>query len=64
MKSFNGRARDELLNVEEFGYLAEAQIPLEACELSTTPTDPLGLGGLSPAEYARQWTTRHQPALS
>jgi putative transposase len=30
VESFNGRVRDELLNIEEFGDLAEAQVVVEA----------------------------------
>ena len=30
IESFNGRVRDELLNVEEFGSLLEAQVIVEA----------------------------------
>ncbi len=30
LESFNGRVRDELLNVEQFGSLLEAQVLLEA----------------------------------
>jgi len=31
IESFNGRVRDELLNLEEFGSLREAQVLTEAC---------------------------------
>ncbi len=65
VESFNGRARDELLNVEEFGSLAEAQVLVEAWRIEYNTYRPhSALGGLSPAEYAGQWTTQHQPALS
>ncbi|MGH8904151.1 MAG: integrase core domain-containing protein [Egibacteraceae bacterium] len=30
MESFNGQVRDELLNVEEFASLLEAQVVVEA----------------------------------
>ena len=30
VESFNGRARDELLNLEDFGSLLEAQVVVEA----------------------------------
>ena len=65
VESFNGRARDELLNVEEFGSLAEAQVLVEAWRMEYNTYPPHSARrGLSPAEYAGQWTTQHQPALS
>ncbi len=33
VESFNARVRDELLKVEEFGSLLEAQIVVEACRV-------------------------------
>ncbi len=65
VESFNGRVRDELLNVEEFGSLTEAQILVEAWRMEYNTYRPhSALGGLTPAEYAKEWTTQHQPALS
>jgi putative transposase len=65
VESFNGRVRDELLNVEEFGSLAEAQVLVEAWRREYNVYRPhSALGGLTPAEYADQWTTQHQPQLS
>ena len=65
VESFNGRARDELLNVEEFGSVAEAQVLVEAWRIEYNTYRPhSALGGLTPTEYAGQWTTQHQPALS
>ncbi len=65
VESFNGRSRDELLNVEEFGTLIEAQVLVEAWRTEYNNYRPhSALGGLTPTEYALQWTTRHQPALS
>ncbi len=64
VESFNGRARDELLNVEEFGSLHEAQVIVEAWRIEYNTYRPHGsLGGLTPAEYAINWTTQPQPAL-
>jgi len=55
--------RDELLNVEEFGSLLEAQIVVEAWRVEYNTYRPhFSLGGLTPAEYAREWTI-NQPAL-
>jgi transposase InsO family protein len=64
VESFNGRARDELLNVEEFGSLLEAQVIVEAWRIEYNTYRPHGsLGGLTPAEYAINWTTQPLPAL-
>ena len=63
IESFNGRARDELLNIEEFATLLEAQIVIEAWRIEYNTYRPhSSLGGLTPAEYAKQWTI-NQPAL-
>lgn len=65
VESFNGRSRDELLNVEEFGTLAEAEIIIEEWRIEYNTYRPHGsLGGLTPAETRAAWITRHQPALS
>jgi putative transposase len=65
VESFNGRSRDELLNVEEFGSLAEAQVVIEAWRIEYNTYRPhSALGGLTPAEYASRWNTQNQPALS
>jgi putative transposase len=65
VESFNGRVRDELLNVEEFGSLTEAQVLVEAWRVEYNTYRPhSALGGLTPAEYAQQWTTQQTPALS
>lgn len=62
-ESFNGRARDELLNIEEFGTLLEARVIIEAWRVEYNTYRPhSSLGGLTPAEYAEQWTI-NQPAL-
>jgi len=63
VESFNGRARDELLNIEEFATLFEAQVVVEAWRVEYNTYRPhSSLGGLTPAEYAERWTT-NQPAL-
>ena len=64
MESFNGRVRDELLNVEEFGSLAEAQVLVEAWRTEDNPYRPhSALDGFTPADYAQRWASQ-QPALS
>ena len=63
VESFNGRARDELLNVEEFGSLLEAQVIIEAWRIEYNTYRPhSSLGGLTPAEYAERCTIK-EPAL-
>ena len=63
VESFNGRVRDELLNIEEFGSLLEAQVLVEAWRVEYNTYRPhSSLGGLTPAEYAEHWTN-NQPAL-
>ena len=53
VESFNGRVRDELLNVEEFGTLIEAVVVVEAWRVQYNTYRPhSALGGLAPAEFA------------
>jgi len=64
VESFNGRVRDELLNIEEFGSLLEAQVVVEAWRDEYNTYRPhSALRGLTPAEVRATWTTDHQPAL-
>ena len=56
--SFNGRVRDELLNIEEFGWLLEAQVVVEAWRASTTPTDPTARSAVSPRRSTRRMVHR------
>jgi putative transposase len=65
VESFNGRVRDELLNVEEFGSLTEAQVLVEAWRIEYNTYRPHSvLDGLTPDEHHRQWNNTNQPALS
>jgi putative transposase len=65
VESFNGRVRDELLNLEEFPSLTLAQVVVEAWRIEYNTYRPhSALGGLPPAEYAATWTSTTQPALS
>ena len=53
--SFNGRCRDELLNIEEFSTLLEATVIVEAwCIEYNTYRPHSSLGGLTRAEYAER----------
>ena len=60
VESFNGRCRDELLNIEEFGTLLEAQVVIEGWRIEYNTYRPhSSLGGLTPAEQRRE--VDHQP---
>jgi putative transposase len=53
IESFNGRLRDECLNVELFSDLVDARRKLEAWRLDYNETRPHGsIGNLTPAEFA------------
>ncbi len=55
IESFNGRLRDECLNVHQFASLAEAQAVLDAWRLDYNTCRPLSLlGHLSPSEFVSQ----------
>ena len=56
VESFNGRVRDELLNVEDFATLLEAQIVTEGWRMEYNTYRPhSSLGGLTPAEFRARW---------
>jgi putative transposase len=58
VESFNGRARDELLNIEEFGSLFEARVIVESWRIEYNSLRPhSALGGLTPAEFAAKWAS-------
>ena len=57
IESFNGRFRDECLNEHWFTSVTHAQAVIEACRREYNEEPPKkGLGGLTPAHYARQLT--------
>jgi putative transposase len=65
VESFNGRVRDELLNIEEFGSRIEAQVVVEAWRIEYNTYRSHGtLRGLTPTETRAAWITEHQPVLS
>jgi transposase InsO family protein len=50
-----------LLNVEDFADLPEAQIVEEAWRIEYNTFRPhSALGGLTPAQFAKDWTQKHQ----
>ena len=63
VESFNGRARDALVNIIELGSFTEARVTIEDWrnEYNTWRPQP-SLRGLTPAEYAAQCEHQHQPA--
>jgi len=62
IESLNGRSRDELLNITEFGSVTEAQVIVEDWRNEYNTWRPhSSLGGLTPTEYAAQSTHQHQP---
>lgn len=65
VESFNGRARDELFNIEEFATLLEVQVVVEAWRIEYNTYRPhSSLGDMNPAEYAASWTSTNPPGLS
>ena len=65
VESFNGRVRDESLNLEESTSLTVAQVVVEAWRIEYNTYRPhSALGGRTPAEYQANWTSTNQPALS
>ena len=55
VESFNGRLRDECLNVHQFASLAEAQAIIEAWRLDYNHHRPhSSLGHLTPSEFLAQ----------
>lgn len=55
IESFNGRLRDECLNVHQFTSIADAQAKIDAWRIDYNQRRPHGsLGHLTPDEYARQ----------
>jgi putative transposase len=64
VESFGGRLRDELLTVEAFSSLLEAQVLVEDWRIEYNTVRPhSALGYRTPAQYARAWTI-NQPTLS
>ena len=65
VESFNGRLRDELLAIEEFGTLFEAQVVIEEWRGEYNTQRPhSSLGWLSPAAYAERWREPQAAGLS
>jgi putative transposase len=64
VESFGGRLGEELLSVEAFTSLLEAQVLVEDWRIEDNTVRPhSALGYLTPTDYAKVWTTTH-PTLS
>ena len=64
VESFGSRLRDELLAVEAFNSLLEAQVLVEDWRIEYNTVRPhSALGYLTPTDYAKTWTATH-PELS
>jgi putative transposase len=62
IESFNGRFRDELLNLWHFDSLLEARVIIEDWRTDYNINRPhTAHGDLTPAEFAAHWTTINQP---
>lgn len=62
IESFNGRLRDELLNLWQFDSLLEAQVLVEDWRIDYNNHRPHSAHGhRTPAEFATNWTTHNQP---
>ncbi|MCZ0729635.1 IS3 family transposase [Mycolicibacterium iranicum] len=65
IESFNGRLRDELLNSWRFDSLLEARVIIEDWRRDYNANRPhTAHGELTPAEFALQWATTHQPKVA
>jgi len=65
VESFNGHLRRELLEMESFNSLFEAQLLLDDWRLEYNHYRPhQSLSYMTPAEYSRRWRTDTQPELS
>ncbi len=65
VESYASRIRDELLAIEQFDSLLEAQVLVADWRAEYNDYRPhSALGMLTPAEFARQWRTKNQPRLS
>jgi transposase InsO family protein len=65
VESFNGKLRDELLNLESFDSLFEAQVLIEDWRDEYNHYRPhQSLGYLTPAGFARKWHAECRPDTS
>jgi putative transposase len=63
IESFNGRLRDECLNLHLFGSLQDAREKIEAWRIDYNNWRPhSSIGNLTPREFARRKKMNKQPA--
>jgi putative transposase len=62
VESLNARVRDEFLNGNDFYTLMEAKVLAEDFWMQYNNERPhSSLGYMTPAEFARKWSTKHEP---
>lgn len=65
IESFNGRLRDELLNLWRFDSLLEARAIIEDHRIDYNLHRPhTAHGDLTPAEFAAKWYNDNQPQVA
>ncbi len=65
IESFNGKLRDELLNLWHFDNLLEARVLIEDWRIDYNTNRPHHAHGLlTPTEFREAWTNQHQPQLA
>jgi putative transposase len=65
VESYGSRMRDELLAIEQFDTLLEAQVLVADWRQEYNTYRPhSALGMLTPVAFAEQWRTNHQPQLT
>ena len=60
VESYGSRMRDELLAIEQFASLLEAQVHVGDWRTVYNTYRPSALDGLTPADYAEQWRQTNQ----
>ena len=64
VESFNGRARDELLDLEQFSCLAEAVVVIEDWRQDYNAHRPhSALGNRTPSAFAQAWVRSAEPDM-
>src|SRR6266849_4713289 len=65
VESFNGRMREELLNLEVFDSLYEAKVLIEDWRIEYNEYRPhRSLWMLTPSEFAARWNAKNEARLS
>jgi putative transposase len=65
VESYGSRIRDELLAIEQFDTLLEAQVLIADWQIEYNTYRPhSALGMLTPAEFTDHWRQTNQPQLS